>query len=105
MESIRDRKFSVVSILEMIEHLDLRELESILSFCAEMLVENRVILFSAPIEIWPVVLVKDLTRALLFRRGFENSIYELFRLAFFALLQGGVQASKLVIKDMISGGQ
>lgn len=70
--------FDIITIFETVEHLDDRELCDFLAQAKKMLNEKGRILFSAPIEIGPAVLMKELNRCILHKRLPENSVIELF---------------------------
>ena len=77
--SIQQKKYDIVTLLEAIEHLSENELFDFFSFCSCFMKKNGKILISAPIEIGPALFVKDLTRAIFFRRRLENTPAELVK--------------------------
>ena len=54
--------FNIITIFEVLEHLQWVEINNILSRCRELLTSNGVILISVPIEIGPVVIFKEFNR-------------------------------------------
>jgi len=69
--------FDIITIFETIEHLEERELREFLARATELLTDKGKILFSAPIEIGPALLMKELNRCILHKRLPENSSLEL----------------------------
>ena len=54
--------FNIITILEVLEHLQDTEISNIINMCDELLAPNGVILISVPIEIGPVVIFKEINR-------------------------------------------
>ncbi len=77
--------FDVITIFETIEHLDERELLEFLDRANEILTADGKILISAPIEIGPALLMKEITRCFLHKRRPENNLLELLLASFFGL--------------------
>lgn len=77
--------FDIITIFETVEHLDDKELCDFLAQASKLLNEQGRILFSAPIEIGPAVLMKELNRCILHKRLPENSVIELFLASFLGL--------------------
>ena len=73
----RSGPYSVVTLFETIEHLTAPELESFLELCGRLLPTGGGILMSAPIEIGPALLVKDLNRSGWGARQSEHRLLEL----------------------------
>ncbi len=82
---IPTRKVELVTLFETIEHLDTDEIESFFDFCRYGLKENGKILISAPIEIGPAVVIKDIVRSTLFKRPLEYSCIELLKCGLFGM--------------------
>jgi hypothetical protein len=55
--------FSIVTLFETIEHLTLSELEGFTQLCSRLLPQDGGVLISAPIEIGPALLLKELNRS------------------------------------------
>ena len=75
----------LITLFETIEHLDKEELDLFFKFCRSRLRKSGKILISAPIEIGPVVVIKDIVRSLLFKRAMEYSFMELVKTGLFGL--------------------
>jgi hypothetical protein len=71
--------YSVVTLFETIEHLTPQELYSFVGVCHRMLPSGGGILISAPIEIGPALLLKDLNRSGWGRRRSEHRPLELIK--------------------------
>lgn len=78
--------FDVITLFETIEHLTEAELKDFLQRADRLLGDRGKILLSAPIEIGPAVLVKELNRCLLHRRRPENNALELFLASLFGIV-------------------
>lgn len=72
--------FDLVTLFETIEHLDDQELDEFLGRCKTILSPDGKILFSAPIEIGPALLLKQLKR-----RGKDYRFVELIKAVFFGV--------------------
>ena len=79
------RNVELVTLFETIEHLDTDELDSFFDFCRLCLKESGKILISAPIEIGPAVIFKDIVRSILFKRTLEYSFIELVKCGLFGM--------------------
>lgn len=75
----------LITLFETIEHLDEGELDLFFNFCNHCLRANGKILVSAPVELGPAVIVKDLVRSLLFKRGLEYKLIELIKCGIFGI--------------------
>ncbi len=82
LSAIPDRSVDCVTVLEVCEHLDDKETESMLTEVARVLKPGGQLLVTVPIVIGPVILIKELSRCLLFRRWSDHSIGELLSCAF-----------------------
>lgn len=76
--------FEVITLFETIEHLESHELIDFLRCSEKLLTIGGGVLVSAPIEVGPVVLMKELVRMRKFRRVPELSLSELLGAAFLA---------------------
>lgn len=72
----------VLTCLEVCEHLTDSELQEFVDFAARVTAQDGTILVSVPIEMGPVVLAKELSRAVLFRRRPDMTAAELMNSAF-----------------------
>lgn len=77
--------FDIITIFETVEHLDDREFREFLARADKLLTEKGKILFSAPIEIGPALIMKEFNRCILHRRWPENSVTELFLASLFGV--------------------
>ena len=75
----------LITLFETIEHLSEAELNSFFNFCNHYLVAEGTILVSAPIELGPAVIVKDIVRSLLFKRPLEYELMELIKCGIFGI--------------------
>ena len=88
---VKDKKLiptgnvELVTLFETIEHLDTDELDSFFDFCRLCLNESGKILISAPLEIGPAVILKDIVRSILFKRPLEYSFIELLKCGLFGM--------------------
>jgi hypothetical protein len=72
----------ILTCLEVCEHLTDVELQEFVDFALRVTAQDGTILVSVPIEIGPVVLVKELSRTILFRRRPDMTAAELLNSAF-----------------------
>jgi 2-polyprenyl-3-methyl-5-hydroxy-6-metoxy-1,4-benzoquinol methylase len=79
---IAARSVDVFTILEVCEHLTDPETEEFIDFAVKVLTPRGRLLVSVPIEIGPAVLVKELSRSILWRRRPTVTTSELLRAAF-----------------------
>lgn len=77
--------YSIVTLFETIEHLTEPELESFIRLCDRVLTAGGGILMSAPIEIGPALLLKDLNRSGWGRRRSEHGPVELMKASFLGI--------------------
>ncbi|MEM9409559.1 MAG: methyltransferase domain-containing protein [Planctomycetota bacterium] len=77
--------FSTVTLFETIEHLSDSELGDFLKRSSEVLEDDGCILVSAPIEVGPALLMKELNRSLLKMRMPEHRFLEFINAAFFGV--------------------
>lgn len=77
--------YSLVTLLETIEHLTDLELQSFLDFAARVLEPEGKILVSAPIEIGPALFAKDANRFWLRGRRSEHGALEFAKAAFLGI--------------------
>jgi SAM-dependent methyltransferase len=61
-EILKYAPYQTITIFEVMEHLQWTELANILVRCSEVLHPNGVIIVSVPIEIGPVILIKEINR-------------------------------------------
>jgi 2-polyprenyl-3-methyl-5-hydroxy-6-metoxy-1,4-benzoquinol methylase len=64
--------YDVITLLETIEHLQENEIDAFLQHCQSLLCNSGGVLISAPIEIGPALLLKELNRE---RRAFAGSAW------------------------------
>ena len=76
---IPPRSIELITLFETIEHLHESEIDTFFSFCRYCMKPGGKILISAPIELGPAVIAKDLVRSLLFNRSLEYSLIELVK--------------------------
>jgi hypothetical protein len=84
-EIARLAPFSLITLFETIEHLSNDELDSFLIFATRVMNPNGGILISAPIEIGPALIFKDLNRFTLRGKRSEHQPTELLRAAIFGI--------------------
>ncbi|MFM6010814.1 MAG: methyltransferase domain-containing protein [Dolichospermum sp.] len=77
--------FDIITIFETIEHLDVIETKEFLGRASALLSKNGKILFSAPIEIGPALLMKEFNRGFFNTRFSQNDLIELLVASFFGL--------------------
>lgn len=77
--------YSVVTLFETIEHLTGPELASFTALCDRAVAPGGGILLSAPIEIGPAVLLKDLNRSRWGRSPSEHRFFELLGAGLFGI--------------------
>ena len=77
--------FDMITIFETVEHLSDSELKYFLELADKILNNSGKILFSAPIEIGPGLLMKEFNRCVLHKRKPENSFCELFFASIFGV--------------------
>lgn len=77
--------YNLITLFETIEHLSDEELGLFLEFASRVLTPNGAILISAPVEIGPALIFKDLNRFALRRKGSEHRALELLRAAIFGI--------------------
>ena len=80
-----DESLDVITSLEVCEHLDDAATARFVRFIAEKLKPDGKILVTVPIMIGPAVLVKELSRMVLFRRASDTGFGELLKAAFFCI--------------------
>lgn len=85
-ESIDTLKpFDLITIFETVEHLSEDELLTFLTRADSLMGNGGRILFSAPIEIGPAILMKELNRCILHKRLPENKLLELLLASIFGI--------------------
>jgi hypothetical protein len=82
--------YTLVTLFETIEHLQDQEIDAFLHTCHDLLCSDGIILISAPIEIGPALLLKELNRYLrtprpLRRECLEHSTSELLKASLFGV--------------------
>lgn len=82
LDAVADESLDVITSLEVCEHLDDMATARFVRFIAEKLKPDGKALVTVPIMIGPAVLVKELSRSLLFRRRSDTASAELWRAAF-----------------------
>ena len=81
-DAIAPESVDVVTCLEVCEHLSDDETLIFIDFVNKVLKPTGKLLVTVPIEIGPVLLIKELSRSLLYRRRPQMPISELFKGAF-----------------------
>ena len=76
--------YSIVTLFETIEHLSDAELDLFLARCKSLLLPSGGVLISAPIEIGPALLLKEINRSLFRFQLPEHGIWELLKAVFLA---------------------
>lgn len=82
---IKKAPFNLVTIFETVEHLTNSELKKFLDLCKTELKPANGILFSAPIEIGPGLILKEINRTLFRLRKSENSFTEFIKASLFGI--------------------
>jgi hypothetical protein len=77
--------YNLITLFETIEHLSDEELSSFLKFAEEVLTPTGGILISAPIEIGPALIFKDLNRSAFRRKLSEHRPLELLKAGIFGI--------------------
>jgi SAM-dependent methyltransferase len=77
--------FKTITLFEVIEHLNENELEEFLSRCNEIIEEGGGIVISAPIEIGPIVIAKEMYRFLILKRKNRYKFVEFIKTALFGI--------------------
>lgn len=67
-DSIKDSSVSIITSLEVCEHLDEKETHEFLDFVTAKLMQGGTLLVTVPIMMGPAAFIKELSRSLLFRR-------------------------------------
>lgn len=80
-DAIVARSVTVLTCLEVCEHLSDSETQEFMDFALRVLAPNGRLLVSVPIMTGPAVLVKELSRSILFRRRSDMTAAELFKAA------------------------
>jgi hypothetical protein len=84
---IKHAPYKTITCFEVIEHLSHQKIENFLSRCNELLSgwgEGTTLIFSAPIEIGPVLFLKEIHR-ILGERKIEYGLFEFVKAAIFAM--------------------
>lgn len=77
--------YSVITLFETIEHLTSSELQDFTDLCGRLLPADGGVLISAPIEIGPALVLKDLNRSRWGRRRSEHQPLELLKASLFGV--------------------
>ena len=85
LEAVPDASLDVITSLEVCEHLDDAATARFVRFIAEKLRPDGKVLVTVPIMIGPAVLVKELSRMVLFRRPSDTRLRDLLAAAFFCV--------------------
>ncbi|WP_157681287.1 class I SAM-dependent methyltransferase [Mycobacterium sp. JS623] len=80
--SIGDSSVSILTAFEVCEHLTAPETEEFIEFATRVLRPDGKLLISVPIEMGPILLLKEGSRAILHRRKPATPLAELLRAAF-----------------------
>ena len=78
LETVRDQSIDILTCLEVLEHLSDEELKIFIDFARRKLVCGGKILVTVPIMVGPVLILKELSRCILFRRKSDTSLKEIF---------------------------
>lgn len=78
----RSRKFDCIVCLETVEHLSDADLEGFIALCRDAVGEGGSVLVTSPVMLGPVLLLKEASRSILFRRRSEYSFREMVMAAF-----------------------
>ena len=84
-ETCRPGKFSMVTLFETVEHLSQDEFIDFTTTCDRVLEPGGGILMSGPIEIGPVLLLKEMNRSVLRLRRPEHGLLELMKASFLCI--------------------
>lgn len=76
--AIADRSVSLITCLEVCEHLHDEHLEEFADYCAARLIDGGRILVTVPIMVGPALFLKELNRCVIYRQRPEHRISELF---------------------------
>lgn len=82
-DDIAPQSVDVVTSLEVCEHLTDRELEEFIDFAVKVMSAGARLLVTVPIMMGPTLLVKELSRSVLFRRRTDYSTPDLLKGTFF----------------------
>ena len=82
-DEIAPRSVDVVTSLEVCEHLTDPETEEFVDFTVKVMSPGARLLVTVPIMLGPTLLVKELSRSVLFRRGTDYSTADLLKGTFF----------------------
>jgi methyltransferase family protein len=82
-DEIAPRSVDVVTSLEVCEHLTDPEMEEFVDFTVNVMSPGARLLVTVPIMMGPTLLVKELSRSVLFRRGTDYSTADLLKGIFF----------------------
>jgi SAM-dependent methyltransferase len=80
---IADNSADMITCLEVCEHLDTKELANFIHFAKRKLKAGGFLLVTVPIMLGPVVLFKELSRMLLFRRWTDTAFADLLKASVF----------------------
>lgn len=84
-DAIAPRSVTILTCLEVCEHLTVSETQEFITFALNVLEPNGRLLVSVPIMTGPAVLLKELSRSILFRRRSDMTASELFKAAFLGI--------------------
>jgi hypothetical protein len=83
---IQSQSVSLITCLETCEHLDEADTRTLVNFTRDKLAPRGKLLISVPVMIGPAIFLKELSRAILFRRRPDIGIKELFRAGLFGIV-------------------
>jgi 2-polyprenyl-3-methyl-5-hydroxy-6-metoxy-1,4-benzoquinol methylase len=83
--AIAPESVDILTSLEVCEHLTDEEFQEFMDFAVKVMAPDGRLLVSVPIETGPVVLLKEVSRSILFRRRPTLSASELFKAALFGI--------------------
>lgn len=83
--AIAAQSVTILTCLEVCEHLTDSETQEFIDFALRVLAPNGKLVVSVPIMTGPAVLLKEVSRSVLFRRRSDMTVSELFKAAFFSI--------------------
>ena len=78
--------FSLICINNLFEHLQFSEIENILTICRDIISENGCILVNVPIEIGPVIILKETNRTFFHKEPGGYTFFEFIKTAFLGIV-------------------
>jgi SAM-dependent methyltransferase len=78
LDVIRDESVDIITCLEVMEHLDSEETQQFVQLARRKLVHGGKLLVTVPIMVGPALILKELSRCILFRRKSDTTLWDLF---------------------------